>query len=65
MTIEAIMATLLTMTALIGVLFMMLYFKIDNIEDDVNEIKRKMEDKKNDKRRSGTKYLRFDTFSGG
>ena len=46
MTISEIMAIVLTMSAMIGVFFMILYWKIDNIEDDVDEIKRKMEEEK-------------------
>lgn len=48
----AIMATLLTMCVMAGVYFTILFWKIDSIEDDVNEIKRKMEEEKNDERRS-------------
>ena len=48
MTIKAIMAVVLSMCAMIGVYFLILYFKIDNIKDKVDEIKRKMGEKKDD-----------------
>jgi len=44
MTIEGIMAIVLAMTAMIGVYYLILYFKIDRIGDEVNEIKRKMDE---------------------
>lgn len=36
----------LTLCAMIGVCFIILYFKMDRIEDEVDEIKRKMEGEK-------------------
>lgn len=42
----AIEVMALTMSAMIGVFFMILYFKMDRIEDEVDEIKRKMEGEK-------------------
>jgi hypothetical protein len=40
------------LTIVCGVYYLMLYFKMDKIESKVNEIKRKMEEEGNDKRRS-------------
>ena len=46
MTISEIGAIVITMCVMIGVFFTILYWKIDNIEDDVNEIKRKKKEEK-------------------
>ena len=34
------------LTVVAGIYFLILYWKIDNIKDDIKEIKRKMEEKK-------------------
>lgn len=43
MTVSEIMAIELIKIAMVGVYFLILYFKIDKIKDEVAEIKRKME----------------------
>ncbi len=45
MTTTGVMAVALAMTAMIVVYFIALCWKIDRIDDEVNEIKRKMDEK--------------------